>query len=183
MRIVIKTPDAPTSPLYSQAIKTSSEIYVSGTIGADPRTQQLPATIGDQTRQALRNCEAILRAADASLADVVEVGVSLARPNDFTAFNESYSPFFPTDPPTRYVAGNGRRVLTPTRTLRIDPSTLEEIRTWSSRSRPCSFAAVGDDFGRRIGRRCHDERADRSRRRLPSRQERFASTVRSRDLL
>ncbi|WP_199906967.1 RidA family protein [Aeromicrobium chenweiae] len=36
--------------------------------------------IGAQTRQALANCEAILRAGGSSLDDVVEVGVLLSDP-------------------------------------------------------------------------------------------------------
>jgi 2-iminobutanoate/2-iminopropanoate deaminase len=64
-------------------------------------------TIQDQTRQALVNCDAILRAADATFADVVEVTVLLARPEDFAGLNQTYATFFPTDPPTRCVARLG----------------------------------------------------------------------------
>ena len=46
-------------------------------------------------QQALANCEAILRAAGASLDDVVDVLVLLARPADFAGLNEAYAKFFP----------------------------------------------------------------------------------------
>ena len=105
---IIRTPAAPHSPLFSQAIKAGSTIYVSGTAGIDPGTNQLAGlTIQEQTRQALINCESILRAAGAKLENVVEVHVLLARPNDFAGLNEEYLKFFPTDPPARAVSKLG----------------------------------------------------------------------------
>src|SRR3984885_16294301 len=72
-RHIIRTPDAPSSALYSQAIKAGSTVYVSGTVGVDPKTNQLAgSTIQEQTRQALANCESILPAAGAALPDGVE---------------------------------------------------------------------------------------------------------------
>jgi 2-iminobutanoate/2-iminopropanoate deaminase len=107
-RQIIRTSDAPGSPLYSQAIKVGSTIYVSGTVGIDPKTNQLAgSTIQEQTRQALVNCRSILRSAGAALEDVVEVLVLLASPGDFAGLNEEYTKFFPTDPPTRAVAKFG----------------------------------------------------------------------------
>lgn len=107
-RQTIHTADAPRSALFSQAIKVGSTIYVAGTAGLDPRTGQLAgSTIQEQTRQALVNCEGILRAAGATLANVVDVLVLLARPGDFAGLNEEYAKFFPADPPARAVARLG----------------------------------------------------------------------------
>jgi len=107
-RQVIKIPDAPSSPLYSQAIKVGPTIYVTGVPGIDPKTNKVAGpTIQDQTRQALVNCENILRAAGAKLTDVAEVQVLLARPEDFAGLNEAYAQFFPKDPPVRSVARLG----------------------------------------------------------------------------
>jgi 2-iminobutanoate/2-iminopropanoate deaminase len=107
-RQIIRIPDAPSSPLYSQAVKVGSTIYVTGILGIDPRTNQ-PAgsTIQEQTRQALINCVNILHAAGAKLENVVEVQVLLARPNDFAGLNEEYAKFFKTDPPIRSVTRLG----------------------------------------------------------------------------
>ena len=107
-RQIIRTTDAPGSPLFSQAIKVGSTIYTSGIVGMDPRTNQMAgSTIQEQTRQAITNCEAILRAGGATLRNVVEVHVLLTRPTDFAGLNEEYAKFFPTDPPTRAVAKLG----------------------------------------------------------------------------
>ena len=106
---IIRTSDAPNqSPLYSQAVKAGSTLYVTGILGIDPKTNQpVGTTIQEQTRQALVNCRNILRAAGADLENVVEVQVLLARPTDFAGLNEEYARFFPTDPPARTVARLG----------------------------------------------------------------------------
>ena len=89
MRQVVTTPNAPASPLYGQAVKAGDHIYVSGLVGVDVTTGTLAgSTIKEQTRQALTNCEAVLRAAGATLEDVVEVGVLLTNPGDFAGMNE-----------------------------------------------------------------------------------------------
>jgi len=110
-RQIITTPNAPTSPLFSQGVKAGSQVFISGTTGVDPSTGRMAGdTIQAQTRQALANCEAILRAADATLDDVVEVGVLLSDPADFAGMNEEYARWFPSDPPTRYAAKLGAEI-------------------------------------------------------------------------
>lgn len=102
-RQVIATAGAPSSPLFSQAVKAGPFVFVSGIVGMDPSTGSLAgATIQEQTRQALTNCQAILQAGGASLDDVVEVGILLANPADFAGLNEEWARWFPADPPTRY---------------------------------------------------------------------------------
>ncbi|MEA2197705.1 MAG: hypothetical protein QOJ25_1756 [Solirubrobacteraceae bacterium] len=108
MREVINTPGAPSSPLYSQAVKAGQHVYVSGLVGIDVSSGNMAgSTIQDQTRQALTNCAAILQAAGATLDDVVEVGVLLTDPTDFEGMNQEYATWFPAQPPTRYVAKLG----------------------------------------------------------------------------
>ena len=108
-REILHTAEAPTqSTLYSQGVKVGQTIYVTGMLGIDPQTSK-PAgpTIQDQVRQALINCEAVLRAGGATRANVVEVQVLLARPEDFAGLNEAYGKFFTVDPPIRSVARLG----------------------------------------------------------------------------
>jgi 2-iminobutanoate/2-iminopropanoate deaminase len=105
---IISTTDAPSSPLYAQGVRAGDAVHVSGTPGIDPATGR-PAgpTIQDQTRQALRNCRAVLAAGGATPDDVVQVLVLLADPADFAGMNEAYAEFFATAPPTRAVARLG----------------------------------------------------------------------------
>jgi 2-iminobutanoate/2-iminopropanoate deaminase len=108
MRGIISTPNAPSSPLFGQAVRAGGHVYVSGLVGVDPSTGAVAGpTIQEQTRQALANCRAVLEAAGATLDDVVEVGVLLANPADFAGMNEEYATWFPSDPPARYVARLG----------------------------------------------------------------------------
>ena len=107
-RQIIATVNAPSSPLYSQAVKAGPQLLVSGIVGIDPVTGSLAGdTIQDQTRQALANCQAILQAGGASLDDVLEVGILLTNAADFVGLNEEYARWFPSEPPARYVAKLG----------------------------------------------------------------------------
>lgn len=108
MREIVSTPHAPSSPLYSQGTKANGHVYVSGLVGIDVRSGSLAGpTIQEQTHQSLANCQAVLTAAGASMADVVEVGILLADPDDFAGMNEEWARWFPSDAPARYVAKLG----------------------------------------------------------------------------
>lgn len=107
-REIIHAADAPSSPLYAQGVKAGDTIYVSGMVGVDPATDEMAGTsVGEQTRQALTNCQSVLAAAGGSLDDVVEVGVLLTNPEDFGDMNAAYAEVFDADPPARYVAKLG----------------------------------------------------------------------------
>jgi 2-iminobutanoate/2-iminopropanoate deaminase len=70
--------------------------------------------VAGQTEQALRNVEAVLAAAGASLADVVRMDCYLTSFDDVAAFNEVYARWFPApDPPARttVVVGLARGLL------------------------------------------------------------------------
>ena len=105
---IVRTEEAPHSPLYSQGVRAGSTIYVSGMAGIDVATKQLAgATIQEQTRQALRNCTAIIEAGGGRLEDVVQVTVLLANPEDFAGMNEEYAKAFALEPPARAVTKLG----------------------------------------------------------------------------
>jgi 2-iminobutanoate/2-iminopropanoate deaminase len=105
---VISTADAPADPRYSQAVKAGNTIYVAGTIGVDVTTGKLAGpTVRDQARQALRNCQAILRAAGAELSDAVMVHTLLLRPEDADTVVEVFDEFFPDVRPPRCVSKLG----------------------------------------------------------------------------
>ncbi|MEV6303440.1 Rid family hydrolase [Actinoplanes sp. NPDC051861] len=108
MREIVSTADAPSSPLYSQGVKAGGLVHIAGQAGIDVSHGGLAGpTIQEQTRQALANCRAVLRAAGAAWEDIAEVGVLLHNPADFAGMNEEYATWFPTSPPTRYVAKLG----------------------------------------------------------------------------
>src|SRR5689334_11739003 len=71
---IVSTPSAPGGLAgYSQAVKANGLVYVSGQGPFDPATGDVVGkTIQEQTRQCLRNVEAILVAAGSTLDDVVQ---------------------------------------------------------------------------------------------------------------
>jgi 2-iminobutanoate/2-iminopropanoate deaminase len=105
---IVRTENAPSSPLFSQGVKIGSTLHVSGMVGMDVAARQMAGTtIQDQTRQALRNCLAVVEAAGGKREDVVQVTVLLAHPGDFAGMNEEYARVFSTDPPARAVTKLG----------------------------------------------------------------------------
>lgn len=102
-RRVVATEQAPRAiGPYSQGIQAGNLVFTAGQTGVDPTTGQLVAGgIVEQTRQALRNVQAILEAAGCSLADVVKTTVFLTDMNDFRTMNGVYAEFFPVAPPAR----------------------------------------------------------------------------------
>jgi 2-iminobutanoate/2-iminopropanoate deaminase len=83
-------------------VRAAGLIFVSGTAPHDPRTGAVVGTtIQEQTRQCLKNIQAILTAAGSSLDKVVSVTVVLADEDDFSGMNEEWSKWFPSDPPAR----------------------------------------------------------------------------------
>jgi enamine deaminase RidA (YjgF/YER057c/UK114 family) len=58
---------------YSRAVVDGEWIFVSGTTGFDYQTMTIPDRIAEQTEQCLRNIEAALAQAGATLRDVVRV--------------------------------------------------------------------------------------------------------------
>ncbi len=87
---------------YSQAIQAGQFLFVSGQVPIDPATGQLvDGSIAEQTRRALENIGAILKAGGASFQHVVRSTVYLADLADFTAMNEVYATFFTAPQPAR----------------------------------------------------------------------------------
>ncbi|MFF5297559.1 RidA family protein [Paractinoplanes globisporus] len=86
---------------YSQAIVAGGLVFCSGTAGIDPVTGEIPEGIAEQTRLALRNLEAVLTAAGASLSTLVKTTIFYRDVADFATINEIYAAHMPDPPPAR----------------------------------------------------------------------------------
>lgn len=87
---------------YSQAIRAGQFLFVSGQIGLDPGSGALVGGgISAEAHQALRNLEAVLRAAGSSLDRVVRTTVYLADLGEFDAMNAVYASAMPSPAPAR----------------------------------------------------------------------------------
>jgi 2-iminobutanoate/2-iminopropanoate deaminase len=91
---------------YSQAIVANGFVFCSGTVGIDPATGAAPDGIEEQAEQALRNLDAILAAAGASLATLVKTTIFYANVDDFASINAIYARYMPDPPPARSAPAN-----------------------------------------------------------------------------
>jgi len=100
---VIQTDAAPKAiGPYSQAVLKGNILFVSGQLGIDPATGKLvDGGVQEQTRQALKNVQAIVEAATMTMKNVVQVQVFLADIADFAQVNEVYKTFFEPPYPAR----------------------------------------------------------------------------------
>jgi len=91
---------------FSPAVRDGDRVYMSGQIAQDPATGKLiEGGVVAQTQQIFRNLEAILNAANKSLADVVKVNVYLTDMGSFAEMNAVYAQHFGTPYPARTTKG------------------------------------------------------------------------------
>ena len=103
MKRIISTSNAPQAiGPYSQAVEVDGTLYISGQVPLVPETMQIvEGGIQEQTRQVLKNIEAILDEAGYSFSDVVKSTCLLSDMADFKAMNEVYAEFYTENPPAR----------------------------------------------------------------------------------
>jgi 2-iminobutanoate/2-iminopropanoate deaminase len=100
----IVTTDRGPKPIgpYSQAVKASGFLYLSGQVSLDSRTNEfLGGDIRQQTERVLENIKGILEAAGSNLHHVVKTTVFLKDMNEFPAMNDVYGRYFTAAPPAR----------------------------------------------------------------------------------
>ena len=97
----IAWPKAP----YSPVVADGDLVYTAGQVGFDEQGELVAGGIEAQTRQALENVTACLRAGGATLGDVLKVNAYLADLTAFPAFNEVYREFFEEPYPARTTVG------------------------------------------------------------------------------
>ncbi len=80
---------------YSQGVRGAGIIITSGQLPIDPATGAFAGDgIAEQTRQSLKNVQAVLEAGGSSLGNVLKTTVFLKNMDDFAAMNEVYATFF-----------------------------------------------------------------------------------------
>ncbi len=93
---------------YSQAIVAGDLVFCSGMAGIDPTTGAVADGIEAQTEQALVNLATVLRAAGASMEDVVKTTIFYANVEDFGRLNEVYARHISDPAPARSAPANVR---------------------------------------------------------------------------
>lgn len=91
---------------YSQALRIGRYIFLSGQIPIEPVSGELvDGGVGLQTRQVLKNLQAVVDASGASLKDVVKTTVYLTDLSTFSEMNAMYAEFFTEPYPARATVG------------------------------------------------------------------------------
>lgn len=86
---------------YSQGKRAGNVVYLSGQLGIDPVSGRLADGVGAQTRQALRNIQALLEELGATVDDVIKTTVFVADMADFAEVNGVYASVFSENCPAR----------------------------------------------------------------------------------
>ncbi|MDW8130839.1 MAG: RidA family protein [Bryobacterales bacterium] len=102
---VIHPPEFPTGRPFSTGLLVDDTLYISGQIGADLKTGQIPEDFEAEVRQCLENIGLVLKAAGMSFADAVSVQVYLTDMSLFPRMNAVYVKYFPEPRPTRTTVG------------------------------------------------------------------------------
>ncbi len=97
----IAVPKAP----YSPVVVSGDLVYTAGQVGFNEQGELVSGGIEEQTRRALENLTACLRAGGCELADVVKVNAYHADLGDFEGFNGVYREFFQAPYPARTTVG------------------------------------------------------------------------------
>jgi 2-iminobutanoate/2-iminopropanoate deaminase len=102
MKRTVRTESAPAAVgPYSQGVRVGDLLFTSGQIPLMPDGTLVEGDVREQTRQVLRNLEAVLEAGGSGLDRVVKCTCFLADMNDFAVFNEAYGAYFGDERPAR----------------------------------------------------------------------------------
>ncbi len=107
MKKIIQTEKAPKAiGPYSQAVESNGTLFISGQVPINPETGKIvEGGIKEQTRQVMKNIEAILKAAGYTFNNVVKSTCLLDNMDNFAAMNEIYAEYYPSNPPARAAYG------------------------------------------------------------------------------
>lgn len=103
MKRIISTKNAPQAiGPYSQAVEVNGTLYISGQVPLIPETMKIvDGGIREQTKQVMKNIDAVLESAGYDFSDVVKSTCLLSDINNFKAMNEVYGMFYKENPPSR----------------------------------------------------------------------------------
>jgi 2-iminobutanoate/2-iminopropanoate deaminase len=89
---------------YSQGVVAGNLLFISGQLPIDPSTGEfVKGGIKEKTHQIIRNLEAVAKAVNSDLSQVVKTTLFLVNLADYPAINEVYAQYFQGALPARAV--------------------------------------------------------------------------------
>ncbi|XQW85222.1 RidA family protein [Thalassotalea piscium] len=103
MKTIIKTDNAPSAiGTYSQAVKVTNTVYLSGQIPLVPETMEvIEGGFAAQADQVFKNLVAVCNAAGGDINDMVKVNIFMTDLSNFATVNEIMSQYFKEPYPAR----------------------------------------------------------------------------------
>ena len=103
MKTIVSTDKAPSAiGTYSQAVKVTNTVYLSGQIPLVPETMEVvEGGFAEQTEQVFKNLVAVCEAAGGSINDMVKVNIFMTDLANFATVNEIMSKYFKEPYPAR----------------------------------------------------------------------------------
>lgn len=103
----VDLPGKSLAAVYSNAVRVGETLYLSGKLGLDPDTGQVPAAIEDEVRNCLDGLAEVLAAEEMTMNELVSVTVFCTDPGLYDTFNSIYATYFDGAFPARAFIGSG----------------------------------------------------------------------------
>jgi 2-iminobutanoate/2-iminopropanoate deaminase len=94
-------PPGTSTRMFSPGLLVDGTLYVSGSLGQDPKTRAIPEKFEEEVKLCLESIGAILKAGGMDYGDVVSARVYLTDPELFRPMNAVYETFFKDPKPAR----------------------------------------------------------------------------------
>ncbi len=103
MKKIINTSNAPAAiGPYSQAVEANGMLFISGQVPINPVTGKIVnGGITEQTKQVMKNIDAILTEAGYSFNNVIKSTCLLSEMSNFAEMNAVYEKYYKKNPPAR----------------------------------------------------------------------------------
>ena len=101
MKEEINTGNDKSAHLLSQGIVSNGFIFVSGQVHADANLKLVGESVTEKVEQIMQNIAAVLKAADATLDDIVKVVIYVTDMAQMPELNEVYPTYFTKPYPVR----------------------------------------------------------------------------------
>lgn len=110
-RQAVNLPDRNPSLPFSDAILVNGTLYISGRMGIDPVTMRAPEDVDAEIKLLFDDFEAVLRQADMTMNDLVQVQIFSPALDLWKHFSAAYVQRFSLELPARAYIGSGPLLL------------------------------------------------------------------------